>query len=173
MGHSRDRGLRLFFVTKDSATNGLYNSQSISTIQINDNHSRMVKFSQGGSRTSVMAESLRDIIGSGFPHFHNLANRSIECGIGSPMVSNSNTSLVRNGLMPSKTLVLGRSLIDNDSINPDTTLLSLQAPERDSQFKQINPVHTPLTGCCDRTVLYTQSEMTEVRLVISAHLLVG
>jgi len=158
-------GPLIILVSKDSATNGLYSSQPLSTFQIDDDHSGMVKFSQGDNRTSVVAQSLRDIVD--FRQSPLLPTVSGSSSISNAAISKPialPSSVFAGSFVPSETLSLARSVATsmfspdgmlsshlpkgwNGTANPSSTHVSailrcLQAPERNIRYEQIDPVHS-------------------------------
>ena len=60
-GQYQRSGKELVLVSKHSATGGRYKSDPASTIQIDANHSEMVKFSPGDHLITVIAAKLREM----------------------------------------------------------------------------------------------------------------
>ena len=50
-------------VSRESATGGLFDSRPTSTIQIDENHSEMVKFAPGDHRIDILTNKLGEICG--------------------------------------------------------------------------------------------------------------
>ncbi|KAK4448922.1 hypothetical protein QBC34DRAFT_100924 [Podospora aff. communis PSN243] len=135
-------GPPVVLVSKDSATNGLYRTQPLSTFQIDDNHSGMVKFPQGDTRTSIVAQNLQDLVNrpdSHLPLKRSQVNRNIAA------LSDLKATGLLNDSVPPKTLSMVRTIVQ-DMFSTDVTLRSLRAPERDRRLEQIESVHSHTFG---------------------------
>lgn len=140
-------GPPMVLVSKDSATNGLCDSKPLSTFQIDDDHSGMVKFSQGDSRAGVVTQILRDITDFEDIYSPRVLHRADTETAASPnsMAVVDGMTRVANGVVSPDTRALAQSVVQN-MFSTSFTLRSLRAPERDLRLEQIDPVHTHTFG---------------------------
>ncbi|KAH8745848.1 hypothetical protein BGZ57DRAFT_974359 [Hyaloscypha finlandica] len=122
-------------VTRESATSGrCFDNQSL-TIQIDENHSDMVKFPSGDYRTRIIASKLADICGIPQMSQASQVPNSVFLSNGDAIkdqVPTDNSSVVQ---LPSI-----RSPVTDPLIWDDKRILtSLHAPERDNRMQQIDP----------------------------------
>ncbi|VUC32091.1 unnamed protein product [Clonostachys rosea] len=114
-------GPETVMVSKESATRGLCNSCPALTIQIDEDHSNMVKFSTGDYRIDILASKLSHILGIE----HKALLPEITGGLKTQIHLRNETVVHVNGR-------------DKIQWNDDVIVDSIRAPERDRRLEQIN-----------------------------------
>ncbi|KAK0639719.1 hypothetical protein B0T16DRAFT_463363 [Cercophora newfieldiana] len=132
-------GPPIVLVSRDSATSGIYDSKPLSTFQIDEDHSGMVKFPEGDARTRVVAQNLREIVDSK-EGVDASANAGISGFVNSMAVPGS-TSGLSKGSLPSDTMSFTKSAVRR-KFTTDVALRSIQAPEQNLRLGQIDAAHT-------------------------------
>ncbi|KAI1376505.1 hypothetical protein F4677DRAFT_459687 [Hypoxylon crocopeplum] len=132
-GFSRS-GPDTVLVTRNSATGGRCIIDPSLTIQIDENHSDMVKFSNGDHRMRIIANRLADICGiSWIPQPPDSGTVSTNAPANNTMQHPQNQQVII-GLSRSQVLIEDPIFWDDE-----TVLKSLHAPERDVRLQQIDP----------------------------------
>ncbi|KAL7810778.1 hypothetical protein V8C44DRAFT_350038 [Trichoderma aethiopicum] len=129
----RRSGPETILVSRESATGNRWASDPSSTIQIDANHSDMVKFSSGSHMIGPIACKLRDVVASCHRDLgHDLTH--LATGNGPvPAKSTITQALVKNSTRDVEELNRNLDLWDFDEV-----LQSLCAPERDERLEQID-----------------------------------
>ncbi|EHK16100.1 uncharacterized protein TRIVIDRAFT_10289, partial [Trichoderma virens Gv29-8] len=130
-GTYRRSGPGTIMVSPQSATGNRCNSDPISTIPINEDHSKMVKFSVGNHMIDAVADKLREILGN---DQHGL-DQDLERLAASNFQARASTSQGLGDIDSSDTR--------DPSEDPDfwyikSIIKSLRAPERDKRLSQID-----------------------------------
>ncbi|KAK3339632.1 hypothetical protein B0T25DRAFT_618078 [Lasiosphaeria hispida] len=125
-------GAPAVLVSRDSATSGCHVTNPLTTFQIDDDHSDMVKFSYGDTRISVVKNSLIDIIRFSPVQPQRPAGlRSAAPSSSSPGGAGGGESAVDN--RPLDVISVHPTIVESLMI-----LRSLRAPERDRRLEQID-----------------------------------
>ncbi|UKZ81863.1 hypothetical protein TrVFT333_009639 [Trichoderma virens FT-333] len=130
-GTYRRSGPGTIMVSPQSATGNRCNSDPVSTIPINEDHSKMVKFSVGNHMIDTVADKLREILGN---DQHGL-DQDLERLAASNFQARASTSQGLGDIDSSDTR--------DPSEDPDfwyikSIIKSLRAPERDKRLSQID-----------------------------------
>ncbi|PTB72047.1 hypothetical protein M440DRAFT_1405803 [Trichoderma longibrachiatum ATCC 18648] len=129
----RRSGPEAILVSRESATGNRWASDPSSTIQIDANHSDMVKFSSESHMIGPIACKLRDVVGS---DHRDLGHDSTHLATGNGLIPAKSTitqALVNNNTRDIEDLNRNLDLWDFDEV-----LQSLCAPERDERLEQID-----------------------------------
>lgn len=128
-------GIDVVLVTRESATSGRCFHDRLSTIQIDENHSDMVKFPNGDHRIRVIASKLAVICGiPQIPQSSQISGSDL-FGNGDATKKHVPTNHESVVQLPSIQSSVTDPLIWDD----ERILNSLHAPERDSRMGQIDP----------------------------------
>lgn len=114
-------------VSPKSATRNLHNSNPDLTIQIDENHSNMVKFATGDHRIVIISRKMREICGMAEPTTEDVLTQPSNNGA---PVKKQTPERSRTGTQPEWSLP--------GFWNNETILASISAPERDLRLETID-----------------------------------
>ncbi|KAK1252596.1 hypothetical protein MKX08_003783 [Trichoderma sp. CBMAI-0020] len=128
-GKYRRSGPGKVLVSPQSATGQQCTTDPSSTIQINANHSDMVKFSQGNEAIGRIAYKLRDMLESDVANtYKGVNNTAVE----------RTTTVHENDQGPGKVTKLVDNSLDAEFWDIHSIIKSISAPERDLRLEQID-----------------------------------
>ncbi|EHK42973.1 hypothetical protein TRIATDRAFT_285651 [Trichoderma atroviride IMI 206040] len=128
-GEYRRSGPGRVFVSPQSATGQRCTTDPASTIQINANHSDMVKFSQGNEAIDRIAYKLRDMLESDVAKPHG--------GVNNTAVEKT-TALRGNHQRAESAMEHVDNSLDPEFWDTNSIIKSINAPERDLRLEQID-----------------------------------
>ncbi|PTB63731.1 hypothetical protein BBK36DRAFT_1126010 [Trichoderma citrinoviride] len=132
-GTYRRSGPEAILVSRTSATGNRCTSDPASTIQIDANHSSMVKFSSGSHMIGPIANKLRDILGNHQEGFDRYPGRLATRNVPVPAATTTNTQAFKENSLKRP----GDSTQNIDLWDIETIIQSIRAPERDERLQQV------------------------------------